>query len=207
MTMKTRFAQWMLLAGSLALAGCSVVPEPQADRTRFYVLSASQVAETAVFAQDGFTLGLKKITLPSYLAKGSIVIRQGAHELTYNDYARWAEPLEDGVARLVRNSLLASPRVNRVFTEGFPFDQERDYDVAIMIHRGEGVRQNDWTVARFAATVEITSPKADGKVVTRRMFGPVEVAWDGRDYGALVQAISDAVTAMGDEIVSMLPAR
>lgn len=207
MTMKTRFTQWMLFAGLLTLTGCSVVPEPQPDRTRYYVLSAPQVAETAVFAEDGLTLGLKKITLPPYLAKGSLVIRQGAHELAYNDYARWAEPLEDGVARLVRNYLLASPRVNRVFTEGFPFDQERDFDVAIMIHRCEGVRQSDRMVARFVATVEITTPKADSKVVTRRMFGPVEVAWDGRDYGALVQALSDAVTAMGDEIVNMLPAR
>lgn len=207
MTMKTRIAQWILLASLLALAGCSVVPEPQPDRTRYYVLSAPQVVETAVFAEDGITLGLKKITLPAYLAKGSIVIRQGAHELNYNDYARWAEPLEDGVARLVRNNLQASPRVNRVFTEGFPFDQDRDFDVAITIHRCEGVRQSDRSVARFAATVEITAPKADGKVVTRRMFGPVEVAWDGRDYGALVQALSDAATAMGDEIVNMLPAQ
>lgn len=208
MTMKTRFAaQWMLLAGLLGLAGCSVVPEPQADMTRYYVLAGSPAATMATPAENGITLGLKKITLPPYLEKGSIVIRRGDNELTYNDYARWAEPLEDGVARLVRNHLLASPRVSRVFSEGFPFDQERDFDVAITINRCEGVRQGGLTAARFAAVVEITAPSADGNLVARRTFGPVEVSWDGRDYGALVQALSNAVGSLGDEILASLPAK
>ena len=206
MTMKTRFAaQWMLFAGLLALAGCSVVPEPQADLTRYYVLAGSSNAATATSAENGLKLGLKKVTLPPYLEKGSIVIRRGENELSYNDYARWAEPLADGVARLVRNHLLASPRVGQVFSEGFPFDQERDFDVAITINRCEGVRQGGTTVARFAAVVEITAPSADGKLVTRRTFGPAEVAWDGRDYGALVQALSSAVGSLGDEILAILP--
>lgn len=206
MIMKTRFAaHWILLAGLLALAGCSVVPEPQADLTRYYVLAGSPVSATPT--ENGLKLGLKKIILPPYLEKGSIVIRRGENELTYNDYARWAEPLEDGVARLVRNHLLANPRVGRVFTEGFPFDQDRDFDVAITINRCEGVSQGGLTVARFAAVVEITAPSAEGKLVSRRTVGPLEVAWDGRDYGALVQALSKAVGSLGDEILAALPAR
>lgn len=207
MTMKTRSAaMWLLFAGLLGLAGCSVVPEPQADLTRYYVLTGEPGASAEAPDRAGLKLGLRNVTLPPYLDKGSIVIRRGENELAYNDYARWAEPLSAGIARLVREQLLAGPRVGRVFTEGFPFDQERDYDVAITIHRCEGVRQGEVTLARFAAVIEITAPSAEGKLIVRRVCGPIETPWDGRDYGALVRALSEAVGTLGGEILAALPA-
>lgn len=207
MIMKTRIViQWILLASLLGAAGCSIVPEPQADPTHYYVLtSAASPAVTPDGA--GLKLGLKKIKLPPYLQKGSMVVRHAGNELAYHDVARWAEPLADSIEQLVQARLLANPRVTRVFTEGFPFDLERDYDVAVTINRCEGVRQNGETIARVAATIEITAPTADGKLVTRRAFGPVDTPWDGRDYSALAAALSAAVDSLGDEIIAALPAK
>jgi uncharacterized lipoprotein YmbA len=206
MTMKTRSAAFWMLAGLLGFAGCSVVPEPQADRTRYFVLS-EPTAIPATPVANPLVLGLKHVTLPAYLDKGSIVVRRRGNEIAYNDLARWAEPLGAGLERLVRNHLLASPKVGRVLGEGFPFDQKRDYDIAITIGRCEGVRAGGNETARFAATVEITAPGDNGRVVARRSFGPVDTAWDGEDYGAVVEALSAAVGALGDDILAALPER
>ncbi|MCC6414802.1 MAG: membrane integrity-associated transporter subunit PqiC [Opitutaceae bacterium] len=206
--MKTRFAApWMLLTALLGLAGCSIVPAPQADLTRYYVLTGSPLVTAAPPADHGLRLGLKKIKLAPYLQKGSIVVRRGENELAYHDVARWAEPLADNIAQLVRHRLLADGRVGRVFTEGFPFDQERDYDVAISINRCEGAHQAGATVTRFSAVIEITAPSAEGRLVARRIFSPRETPWDGRDFGALVQALSSAVDALGDDVVAALPVK
>lgn len=207
MIMKTRFAaSWILLAGLLGLAGCSIVPAPQADLTRYYVLTGAAAPAVSPAAGAGLRIGLKTITLPPYLQKGAIAVRRGENELAYNDAARWAEPLADNIADLVRGRLLADGRIARVFTEGFPFDQERDYDVAVSVNRCEGAQSSGAEVAQFSAVIEITAP-ADGRLVTRRVFGPLETPWDGRDFSALVQALSSAVDALGDEIVAALPAK
>lgn len=190
--------------GMAALAGCSVVPEPQADLTRYYVL-AEPVAEVAsVPAVEGLKVGLLKVQIPPYLDKGVVVVREGENELVYNDYARWAEPLADSMTRMLRGRLLASPQVARVFTEGFPFDQKRDYDVAVHIQRCEGAQIGGRFVARFVATIEITSPEANARVIARKVFAAPETEWDGRDYGALVEALTQAASSLGDEVAKAL---
>jgi uncharacterized protein len=198
---------WQLTAalGLMVLAGCSVVPEPQADLTRYYVLGDTVAESGTSKTSSGLVIGLSNVQLPAYLDKGAVVVRRAGNELVYNDYARWAEPLADGLGRIVRGQLLASPRVSRVFTEGFPFDQKRDCDVTISIERCEGVDLGGQFVARFVATIEITSTKTGGGVLGRKVFAAPETAWDGRDYGALVQMLGQAAASLGDEVVATLP--
>lgn len=206
MTMKTRFASCcLLLAGLLTLVGCSVVPEPQADLTRYYALGGP--VEPVAPEGQGLIIGLYKVQLADYLDKGSIVVRRSSSELAYNDYARWAEPLSAGITRLVRGRLLASPRIGRVFAEGFPFDQKRDYDVKITINQCEGVRERGTSAGRFSAIVEVSRPGENGALVARYAVSPTDTDWDGRDYGALVDSLSRAIADLGDQIVTALPAR
>jgi uncharacterized lipoprotein YmbA len=189
------------------LAGCSVLPEAQVDPTRYYVLSGPGLADAGAAAHEGtLILGLKAVRLPPYLDKISVAVRHGTNELVYNDYARWAEPLNEGIARVLRARLLASPAVNRVFNYPFPFDQKRDYDIAVNVIRCEGAKEGNQAFARFAVVMEITTGGENSRLVTRRMFSAPERAWDGRDYAALVQALSDDVGDLCAEVVAALPA-
>lgn len=189
-----------------ALSGCSVLPEPQADLTRYYVLTGPGLSADGQEIHAGkLRLGLKAVSLSPYLDKVSVAVRQGPNELVYNDYARWAEPLEAGVTRALRAQLIASDAVNRVYTQPFPFDQPRDYDIAINVIRCEGAREGDRAFARFAVVLEVTTAGEDSRLVSRRVFNAPERAWDGKDYGALVQALSDDVGDLGREVVSALP--
>ena len=108
----------------LVLAGCNVIPPPQADSTRYYTL-ASPALDTPVARPTSGTLrlGLKAVDVAPYLKKGDLVVRRGENELVYDDYARWAEPLETSIARAVRACLLADAKTGRVFAYPFPFDQ------------------------------------------------------------------------------------
>lgn len=210
--MKTLLSeQWKLIAGVVLvalLAGCSVVPEAAPDLTRYYVLTNAQTDDIAASAgNNGLKIGLKTVEVSPYLDKGSLVMRRGLNELVYNDYARWAEPISEGVSRIARARLLDSSKVSRVFVNAFPFDQSRDYDISIHVTQCEGAINNAAGEARFTAVVEITTTGDDAMVVSRMEFIAPSREWDGRDYGALTQLLSESISALCDDVVATLPQR
>jgi len=207
--MKNSLSQkWVLIATAiiaLAMAGCSVVPEASPDLTRYYVLTNTQDdgLGTAKIG-DGLKLGLKRVEISRYLDKGSLVVLRGTNELVYSDYARWAEPISEGVGRIVRARLLDDPKVSRVFVDAFPFDQSRDYDISINVTHSEGMINGGAGQVRFAAVVEITTAGDNAKVVSRTEFtAPLQV-WDGRNYSQLTQLLSESVALLCDDLAASL---
>jgi len=203
----SRLAGWLLVAALLGATGCSIVPEASQDPTRYYVLTGPGYRQGANAERGTLRLGLKAVELSPYLRKGSLVVRKGSNELVYNDYARWAEPLEAGISRAMRAQLMASAAVERVFVYPFPFDQPRDYDVAVNVIRCEGAKGGgEGATARFAAVVEITTAGENGgQVVSRKVFHAPDTAWNGHDYGALAEALSAGVGALCEDLVASLP--
>ncbi len=202
--LRTRLAPLLALATLLVFsAGCQIIPEPAADPTRFFVLTVPDRAPAAV-PEGSLRLGLRAIELPAYLKSRSLVVRNGRNEIAYQDYARWAEPLDDGIARVLRARLVASPAVARVYSHPFPFDRARDYDIGVSVIRCEGTRGPDGDVARFAAVVEIVE-SATGNVLSRRAIIVPDLPWDGSDPAALVEALSTAVGRLADDLVARLP--
>ncbi len=192
----------------LALAGCSLLPTPQADPTRYYVLTGALPDAPALKAEGGLVLGLRHIDIAPYLNGKDMVVRDAGNEITYNRFSRWAEPLATSIGRALAGRLAAAPRVDRVYAQPFPFDVERDYDVTIRVLRCEGEKKpGGKTVASLAALVEVTESAPGGAVVLRKTYVAPETAWNGKDYGALASALSDAVAALSNEVVGALPAQ
>ena len=99
-----------------AMAGCSLWPEAQTDPTRFYVLSTGAAAPTA---QSGApTVQLRSVELASYLRARPVIVRRGNNEIEFREFARWGEPLELGIGRVLREELLARGAASAVFTSG-----------------------------------------------------------------------------------------
>jgi len=201
---------WFAALGlSLAVAGCNLIPPPDPDPTRYYVLTspAPEPAVTRV-AQGSVRIGLRAVELAPYLRKGVLVVRHGENELVFDDFARWGEPLEAGIGRALRAQLQADARVGRVFASPFPLDEGRDYDVLVTVSHCEGVRTAHGAAVRFSAEVQIVRPADGGEsvVVARRVFTAPEVSWDGRNHAALVRSLSDAVSALSREVVAAMPA-
>jgi uncharacterized protein len=203
------FVLSVLCAVALGMTGCSLLPQPKADPTRYYVLTGQPVAEEVAPKVEGaLVLGVKRIEIASYLNGKDMVVREASNEIAYNSFSRWAEPLTTSIGRAVSGRLASSPAVARVYAQPFPFDVARDYDVSIRVVRCEGARGADGgLVASFSALVEVTEAKAGGAIVLRKLFTAPEAKWDGKDYGALAAALSDAVGVLGAEVVAALPAK
>ena len=207
--MNSRLWAGILIPLSLALlSACNVVPPPQSDATRYYLLSAPQLSPGAEkSAPDGIRVGLRSVELADYLRTRRIIVRRGSNELSLEDFNRWAEPLDAGIARVLRTSLIAEPGVARVLVPPFPLEGERDFDVAVTVLRCEGSATGSGRgTAHFSALVEISSGGPNPRVVSRFNFSAPDRPWDGRDFGQLAADLSEAVAGLAREISAALQA-
>ncbi|MBA4137204.1 MAG: hypothetical protein C0518_07800 [Opitutus sp.] len=184
------------LVAMMGLAGCNILPEPQPDNTRFYVLESSAPAPASGAA--AVRLGLRRVDVPAYLKSKAMVVRSGNNELRYPENARWAEPLDAGIARVLRDQLSAKASVAAY---PFPAQVERDFDIAVQIIAAEGHDDG----VRFTALFEL-SRASDSAVVVRRTFTAPVVAWNG-DYSQLAAQLSVAVAGLANEILAAVPAK
>jgi uncharacterized protein len=188
----------------LGVAGCTLIPAPKVDPTRYYVLTGPAFDEPGVREMGGtLVVGLTSVTVAPYLNGKAMIVRGAANEIAYQDFARWAEPLDVSVGRMIAARLVSAPTIKRVYPQPFPFDVERNYDVSLEVLRCEGARRADGAlVASFVCMVEVSEAKAGGAVVMRKLFTAPETAWDGKDYGALAKQLSEAIGSLGVEVAS-----
>lgn len=218
-TMKTRIfaktftsaAAGALLAGlALTLAGCSVLPAPRKDPTRHYVLTGPEPQAVNIAHERGaLKVGLRTVEVAPYLDGKAMIVRRGDNEIDYRDYARWAEPLSVGVNRMLMARLLASERVGRVFPQPYPFEVERDVDVAVTVLRGEGrIKADGSAVVSFLCALEVTRSHegaGSGEVLLREAFLAPEQPWRDGDYEGLARGLSEAVAKLADTVIAALP--
>ncbi len=191
-----------LLLGLAGLgAGCSL-PPAQPDPTRYYVLSSApaQPAAAATAARAGRVL-LRPVELPVFLRGKPLPVRVAGNEITYADEARWAEPLEAGLGRVLRERLEGRGEGAWVVTTA---GQEHDLEVAVRVQHCEGDRALG--VARFTATVEIYAAGPGGARRCRETFTTEIPGWDGQGYGPLAAQLSAAVEAFGERLATLLAA-
>jgi len=94
------------LALAVALSGCTL-PSPlePSPAVRYYVLSSPA---PRVMKENTPRIGVIPVTLPGYLARPQLVVREGdGVNITVNDFDRWGESLGQGVARVLCDTLAA----------------------------------------------------------------------------------------------------
>jgi uncharacterized protein len=87
-----RLALVLLGASLIGMAGCA-----STQPSRFYVLTDLASVESppqVTTAGQGPAVGVGPVTLPKYLDRPQIATRAGRHELAYDEFERWAEPLD-----------------------------------------------------------------------------------------------------------------
>lgn len=191
---------------SCALSGCSFL-QPAADPTRFYVLTVpSTPAERAVGSEyKQWKVGLRPMEVPAYLQSKAMVVRSGTNEIHFADFDRWAEPLDQGISRVIKETLSSAPNVETVTLNSHGEDT-LDYEVAIRLLACDGLRVGKGAgTIRFAVTWEVRSIGTNSTPPQRGIFTANSVAWDGKDYGQLAQRLGEAIAEASRAVAADLP--
>ncbi len=182
---------------SLFLISCAAVePLP-----RFFLLSNATAGRIRSRQSGGTSVFVRRVDVPAYLATGRLVTMKGGIQVDYAATARWAEPLDQGVARAVAEDLSRNSRIRAYgFSPGASLMGQK-YDVWIRLERFEGtgdgevILRGHWAVS----TADSSAPIASRTVDIRRR------GWKPGDYPGLVRLLSKEVAEMSREIARSIP--
>jgi hypothetical protein len=203
MNLRTSFALLAPAAALAVLSACSVIPEVTPDLTRYYVLTTPVAVEPAP-APEAKTvprIALRPVVVPEFLRGRIMQVRFGPNEVRFIDNARWAEPLESGLNRVLQENLGQRASAVRVVTRS---GEPHDFDVAVHIRQFEGVLPAG--SAGVSARIEVYSTDVEPKLLAQESFNTLVPHWDGKDHGQLAQKLSEAAATLSDRIIATISA-
>jgi uncharacterized protein len=186
----------------LSLTGCAV-----SDPTQFYTLTqagappvertaTASTAESGVGQTTNVSIGVGPVMIPAYLDRRQIVIRTGADQVELSAFHRWAEPLEDGMARILAEEIAARVPTERVVT--FPWRgvvaRAIQYQVVVTVVRFDGHEGGDVTLDTRWRILD----SQGGEQAFRR--STVIEASKAPGHEPIVAAMTRALVSLGREI-------
>jgi uncharacterized protein len=206
-------AMWVMML----LAGGCINLKPQQDPTQFYVLEGVRTPEPAsvVGILPGLSIGLRRLHLAEYLGNPRIAVRRGTHRVTYAEYHRWGESLDQGISRSLASLVAARGPFARVDVVPWPSHAQHDYVVQVDVQRFEGQAEEGALAplqrgeVHLLATWEIIRD-ADREIVARGTVNHRIDDWATDDYEELVAMLADALDALAEDLAAGfrgLPAR
>ena len=200
------FALLLGVISAGVLSSCAFL-QPHADPAKFYVLT-TQSAFSEQAAADKlvrYKLGLRPVEVPAYLQTKLMVVRTGTNEIHFAEFDRWAEPLDEGISRVMKEALSSAENIESVALNSHG-DDTLDYEVTIRVLACEGERGESGTASiRLDMSWEIKSVGTHTTMNKRGGFTAVPASWDGKDYGQLASQLSKDIAAAGTVIAADLP--
>lgn len=189
----------LLGASLIGLAGCA-----STQPSRFYVLTELSSVESppqGTPAGQSPAIGVGPVTLPKYLDRPQIASRVGRYELAYDEFERWAEPLDTNLTRALVEHLSRLTPTDRVAVFPWPRGTPIDYQVTVEVghffgHRGgTAALMAHWSIFRGEGTEALVSR-------TSHLSAPA----GGPQSEAMVAAMSQTVAQLSGEIATAIRA-
>ena len=134
-----------LCALAALAAGCASPP------SRFYILSGTA---TPAATSSNLSVAVGPVSIPAEVDRPEIVVTTGPNQVQLDEFNRWASPLENNIARVLAENLVAMLGTPRVALFPQTSGADADYRVAIEVQSfrsapGEAaVLDAVWTVRR-----------------------------------------------------------
>ena len=204
MTRARRLAVFAVAGLVAALPACvSLKRTPEA---RFFVLRTLAEPPAAELGASPALVGLLPVALPGYLERPQLITWVAPGELRIDEYLRWAEPLDAGLARtLAANLDVLLPR-SRVIRSPWPSATRLRCRVRVELQRfGPQASTEVVLEGRFALLpTDSERPLVARSVSFKR--GPLGAAAAGEGATAGVEAMSELVADLAHEIADAIRA-
>jgi uncharacterized lipoprotein YmbA len=160
-----RLVRPVLVLGLLAAVGSSGCALRQTTSAKTYVLDPLPAASGAApSARPTGVVGVLKVIVPGWVDRPQITGRTATGEVATDEYARWGEPIERGMQRVLAENLAILVPDLRFITAPFPPGDEPRLRIEVIV--SEVARQADGSVlleSRWA----VLGPRAGTLVQSR----------------------------------------
>jgi uncharacterized protein len=177
----------------LALACLGTLTACSSPPGRLYTLSAPEPPASA--ASPALHVALGPVTIPAGVDRPQLVVRQSAVRVAALEQERWAEPLREGVPRVLADALRSRLHEASVSTLAMAASPP-DLHLAVDITRYEAIAGSEVIIAAHwrlrSADAKTTR---EGSTVARQV-----VRGGAQDYEAVVAAEAAALADIGAEL-------
>ncbi len=186
----------LLMAATLALVAACGTPA----KLSYYTLAVAPAASAAAPASRALSVYVGPITIPEAVDRPQMVYRLDANQVEIADLERWAEPLKNGIPRLVADTLTRELGAAAVMTSRQSATLTFDYRVAIDVQRfdftaGEGAALDAlWTIR--AAKGEPRIGRSEAREPAGGRDAQSMAAAHSRAIGKVARDIAVAIRAM-----------
>jgi uncharacterized lipoprotein YmbA len=190
-----RKTTWMVLFVAVLLVGCRSSTPP----VEFYTLnslSSTQGNANTANTDQKLAIGVGPVQIPQILDRPQIVTRSGPNKLTFNDFHRWAGPLEDDFARVLAENISLLLGTDQVAVYPWETDFKPRYRVALEIRYFEGQWGQD---VRLEVIWGVTRQESQATQTVQKSV--IKEPLPKTNYEALVAAKSRAIASLSREIV------
>jgi len=190
--MKTKHVIQLFLITCVAAvaAGCASSP------ARFYTLNSTAAGDGTATTNCAVTVG--PVSIPALVDRPQFMVQVAANRVEVDEFNRWAEPLNDNIARVVAGdlaTLLGTPQVATAPLANF----NPAYRVSIDIQRFESVRGKSVLVE----AVWVVHPTTGGATTcSGRTLASEPV--QGDSFDALAAAHSRALAKVSADIAAVI---
>ena len=179
---------------SLSLTGCFRA----GVQDQFYMLQP--VKETSLTVGNGgkgILLGLGPIKVPAYLDRPQIVTATSSQEYRLAESQRWAERLDDNIARVSQENLAVLVPTDRIVMHPWPREARPDIQAAIQIQE---LHMDPEGNARMVALWSVRPLNGES---THRRFA-CTIPAPPNDYAQIVAAESECLTRLNREMAQVI---
>lgn len=179
------------IAAALLLVACGSSPQHN-----FYLLSAEN---QAVASGQSPSLGIGPIEIPEYLNRNSLVYSRGSNQLHIASFERWAEPLADGIQRVLGLNLAAELGTQNIRPHPWQRTDAPAYAVQLWVLSLDAAGQEAELVVEWRVSRPGESTPLERRIsrLSQPLPGPEWLAADAASaYSELLQALSAEIAAV-----------
>jgi uncharacterized lipoprotein YmbA len=176
---------------------------PKPDLSRFYVLNPL-TAKTAPAPPPDPTLALIVFSaeVPDYLDRPQMVTRLPGNQVGLDEYHRWSEPLDAGLARVLAQDIALYADSAHVAAFPVPPGFSQEFEVNVQVVQFDGAPGGDVTLH---AQWRISGPGGKPNYYTHESSFTRHAAAGADPAADYVDALSDLAGDLAREIVQSLP--
>jgi uncharacterized protein len=151
-------------------------------------------------SHGGPSVYIQRVAVPAYLVRNSLVMVRAGNQVAYASSARWAEPLDQGIARMVAEGLNRVAHVQATsFTPAAP-PGDYVYSVEMQLQRFEGTDTGEVILtARYQVF-----PASGTEPIASRTFEARRAGWQPGDYAGLARLLSEELMDLSRTIARSL---
>jgi uncharacterized lipoprotein YmbA len=190
--MQNPIARLIAALSLLLVAACSSTPQSQ-----YYLLTALASGQVN---NESPSVGVGPIEIPQYLNRNSMVYHRQGNQVNIASFERWAEPLTDGLSRVVSLNLSALLNSQSVMLFPWPKQYAPEYGVSI------NVLELDTDGSQASLVAEWSTRRTEGELITRRLSRLTEPLNSSDSASAIAAAYSRLLLSLSEEIAENIAA-